>query len=34
MKKVVAVLLTAMLLLTGCGGSGASSADAVKKSLA
>ncbi len=31
MKKVVAVLLTAMLLLTGCGGSGASSADAVEK---
>ncbi len=30
-KKVVAVLLTAMLLLTGCGGSGASSADAVEK---
>lgn len=31
MKKVVAVLLTAMLLLTGCGGSGASSADAIER---
>ena len=32
MKKVVAVLLTAMLLLTGCGGGGAASGeDAVEK---
>ena len=31
MKKLIAVAVTAMLLLTGCGGGGASSEDAIEK---
>lgn len=31
MKKLIAVAVAAMLLLTGCGGGGASSEDAIEK---
>ena len=31
MKKIIAVAVAAMLLLTGCGGGGASSEDAIEK---